>query len=151
MTLCSVGDNRCTQVGILFFLFEFFSDQLLAFMVLSVVWLCEVYSVVSVRTTMCIRFFPQVMQRIVGRGFSYILSANEIPCLAFMLLLAFVLRWIGLRVSRLISRVRCGSGAVDGSVCFRCCVFFAGKGGGREELKSVLFQCVVCKYTMRTL
>ncbi|CAM9962924.1 unnamed protein product [Choristocarpus tenellus] len=46
-------------VGILFFLFEFFSDQLLAFMVLSVVWLCEVYSVVSVRTTMCIRFFPQ--------------------------------------------------------------------------------------------
>ncbi|CAM9474753.1 unnamed protein product, partial [Laminaria digitata] len=47
-------------VGILFFLFEFFSDQLLAFMVLSVVWLCEVYSVVSVRTYMCIRFFPQV-------------------------------------------------------------------------------------------
>lgn len=48
------------QVGILFFLFEFFSDQLLAFMVLSVVWLCEVYSVVSVRTSMSIRFFPQV-------------------------------------------------------------------------------------------
>ncbi|CAM9250929.1 unnamed protein product [Discosporangium mesarthrocarpum] len=48
------------MVGILFFLFEFFSDQLLAFMVLSVVWLCEVYSVISVRTTMCIRFFPQV-------------------------------------------------------------------------------------------
>lgn len=47
-------------MGILFFLFEFFSDQLLAFMVLSVVWLCEVYSVVSVRTSMCIRFFPQV-------------------------------------------------------------------------------------------
>lgn len=49
-----------SQVGILFFLFEFFSDQLLAFMVLSVVWLCEVYSVVSVRTSMSIRFFPQV-------------------------------------------------------------------------------------------
>eukprot|EP00903_Cladosiphon_okamuranus_P006745 g6580.t1 len=48
------------MVGILFFLFEFFSDQLLAFMVLSVVWLCEVYSVVSVRTSVCIRFFPQV-------------------------------------------------------------------------------------------
>lgn len=47
-------------MGILFFLFEFFSDQLLAFMVLSVVWLCEVYSVVSVRTSVCIRFFPQV-------------------------------------------------------------------------------------------
>ncbi|CAN0023683.1 unnamed protein product, partial [Ectocarpus sp. 8 AP-2014] len=49
-----------SKVGILFFLFEFFSDQLLAFMVLSVVWLCEVYSVVSVRTAVCIRFFPQV-------------------------------------------------------------------------------------------
>ena len=51
------------KVGILFFLFEFFSDQLLAFMVLSVVWLCEVYSVVSVRTSVCIRFFPQVRCR----------------------------------------------------------------------------------------
>lgn len=53
--------THTAQVGILFFLFEFFSDQLLAFMVLSVVWLCEVYSVVSVRTYMCIRFFPQVL------------------------------------------------------------------------------------------
>ncbi|CAN0227865.1 unnamed protein product, partial [Scytosiphon promiscuus] len=52
--------RRVARVGILFFLFEFFSDQLLAFMVLSVVWLCEVYSVVSVRTSVCIRFFPQV-------------------------------------------------------------------------------------------
>lgn len=33
-------------VGILFFLFEFFSDQLLAFLVLSVVWMAEIYSVV---------------------------------------------------------------------------------------------------------
>lgn len=48
------------MVGVLFFLFEFFSDQLLAFMVLSVVWLCEVYSVISMRTTMCTRFFPRV-------------------------------------------------------------------------------------------
>ncbi|KAG5184237.1 hypothetical protein JKP88DRAFT_290025 [Tribonema minus] len=49
------------MVGILFFLFEFFSDQLLAFMVLSVVWMCEVYSVISVRTSTSIRFFPRVV------------------------------------------------------------------------------------------
>ena len=30
------------MVGILFFLFEFFSDQLLAFFVLSMIWICEV-------------------------------------------------------------------------------------------------------------
>jgi len=48
------------MVGILFFLFEFFSDQLLAFMVLSLVWICEVYSVISVRTALSIRFFPRI-------------------------------------------------------------------------------------------
>ena len=47
------------MVGILFFLFEFFSDQLLAFMVLSLVWMGEVFSVVSVRTLPSIRFFPR--------------------------------------------------------------------------------------------
>src|SRR5690606_21556904 len=47
------------MVGILFFLFEFFSDQLLAFMVLSLVCLCEVYSVVAVRTKTSISFFPR--------------------------------------------------------------------------------------------
>ena len=48
------------MVGILFFLFEFFSDQLLAFMVLSVVWICEVFSVLAVRTTLSTRFFPRI-------------------------------------------------------------------------------------------
>eukprot|EP01041_Mallomonas_annulata_P010174 gene10174-21207_t len=48
------------MVGILFFLFEFFSDQLLAFMVLSLVWMAEVFSVVSVRTLHSVRFFPRV-------------------------------------------------------------------------------------------
>jgi len=48
------------MVGILFFLFEFFSDQLLAFMVLSVVWLSEVFSVISLRSSSSIRFFPRV-------------------------------------------------------------------------------------------
>jgi hypothetical protein len=36
------------------------SDQLLAFMVLTLVWMCEVYSVICVRTTTSIRFFPRV-------------------------------------------------------------------------------------------
>jgi len=48
------------MVGILFFLFEFFSDRLLAFMVLSVVWMCEVFSVMSVRTATAIRFYPKI-------------------------------------------------------------------------------------------
>lgn len=48
------------MVGILFFLFEFFSDQLLAFMVLLLVWLAEVFSVVSVRTLHSVRLFPRL-------------------------------------------------------------------------------------------
>ena len=47
------------MVGMVFFLFEFFDDQLLAFVVLSVVWICEVYSAISVRTPQSIRFFPR--------------------------------------------------------------------------------------------
>jgi hypothetical protein len=46
-------------VGILFFLFEFFSDQLLAFLVLSVVWLSEIFSVICLRTYPTISFFPR--------------------------------------------------------------------------------------------
>lgn len=46
-------------VGILFFLFEFFSDQLLAFMVFSTVWVSETYSVVSLRTAQSIKYFPR--------------------------------------------------------------------------------------------
>ena len=47
------------MVGMVFFLFQFFDDQLLAFIVLSVVWICEVYSAISVRTPQSIRFFPR--------------------------------------------------------------------------------------------
>ncbi|OQS05923.1 hypothetical protein THRCLA_01988 [Thraustotheca clavata] len=46
------------MVGMLFFLFEFFKDQLLAFIVMSLVWLCELYSVVCVRTWLSLTFFP---------------------------------------------------------------------------------------------
>lgn len=34
------------MIGILFFLFEFYDDQLLAFMVLILVWLCELFTLV---------------------------------------------------------------------------------------------------------
>jgi hypothetical protein len=47
------------MLGMLFFLIEFFDDQLLAFLVLTVVWIAEVYSVVAVRTPTSIRFFPR--------------------------------------------------------------------------------------------
>ncbi|CAK7357041.1 unnamed protein product [Dovyalis caffra] len=47
------------MIGILFFLFEFYSDQLLAFMVLILVWLCELFTLISVRTPISMKFFPR--------------------------------------------------------------------------------------------
>ena len=49
------------MLGVLFFLFEFFGDQLLAFLVLLVTWFAEVYGVVSVRTTGSLEVFPRVV------------------------------------------------------------------------------------------
>lgn len=34
------------MIGILFFLFEFYDDQLLAFLVLTLVWLCELFTMI---------------------------------------------------------------------------------------------------------
>jgi hypothetical protein len=47
------------MIGILFFLFEFYDDQLLAFMVLVLVWLCELFTLISVRTPISMKFFPR--------------------------------------------------------------------------------------------
>lgn len=47
------------MIGILFFLFEFYDDQLLAFMVLTLVWLCELFTMISVRTPMSMQYFPR--------------------------------------------------------------------------------------------
>ncbi|XP_068655945.1 membralin-like protein At1g60995 isoform X2 [Aristolochia californica] len=47
------------MIGTLFFLFEFYDDQLLAFMVLILVWLCELFTLISVRTPLSIQFFPR--------------------------------------------------------------------------------------------
>lgn len=35
------------MLGVLFFLFEFFGDQTLAFLVIIAVWVCELYSIIS--------------------------------------------------------------------------------------------------------
>ena len=47
-------------VGILFFLFEFFNDQLLAFLLLLTVWLCESYTVLFTRTSTSMLYFPKL-------------------------------------------------------------------------------------------
>ncbi|XP_008787339.2 membralin-like protein At1g60995 [Phoenix dactylifera] len=47
------------MIGILFFLFEFYDDQLLAFLVLTLVWLCELFTMISVRTWISRQFFPR--------------------------------------------------------------------------------------------
>nr|KJB12207.1 hypothetical protein B456_002G006000 [Gossypium raimondii] len=47
------------MIGILFFLFEFYDDQLLAFMVLILVWICELFILISVRTPISMKFFPR--------------------------------------------------------------------------------------------
>ena len=48
------------MIGVLFFLFEFFLDQFLAFQVLSLVWTAEVYSTITLRTMISMRYFPRV-------------------------------------------------------------------------------------------
>jgi Tumour-associated protein len=49
------------MVGMMFFLIEFYGgDKVLAFMIQSVVWICEVFSVVSLRSQEGLRFFPRI-------------------------------------------------------------------------------------------
>ncbi|TQE06271.1 hypothetical protein C1H46_008120 [Malus baccata] len=47
------------MICILFFLLEFYDDQLLAFMVLILVWLSELFTLISVRTPISMKFFPR--------------------------------------------------------------------------------------------
>ena len=47
-------------VGILFFLFEFFNDHVLAFLLLVLVWLCESYTVLFTRTATAMLYFPKL-------------------------------------------------------------------------------------------
>jgi hypothetical protein len=48
----------CAQVGMLFFLFELYNDHLLAFAVMSIMWLGESFSVTSVRCRLSQVYFP---------------------------------------------------------------------------------------------
>ncbi|KAG8650253.1 hypothetical protein MANES_07G017650v8 [Manihot esculenta] len=47
------------MIGILFSLFEFYDDQLLAFMFLILVWLCELFTLISVPTPISMKFLPR--------------------------------------------------------------------------------------------
>ncbi|KAK4254384.1 hypothetical protein QN277_009774 [Acacia crassicarpa] len=47
------------MIGVLFFLFEFYDDQLIAFTVLILVWLCELFTLISARTPISMKFFPR--------------------------------------------------------------------------------------------
>lgn len=46
------------MIGVLMFLFEFFEDQVLAFLVFSLVWSCEIFSMLRVRANRSMRMFP---------------------------------------------------------------------------------------------
>ena len=48
------------MVGMLFFLYEFFNDQLLSFMVLAIVWTCELFAAVAMRTSFNLQNFPRL-------------------------------------------------------------------------------------------
>ena len=47
-------------LGVHFFLFEFFDDQLLAFYVILTVWTCEIWSITTCRTAESLKVFPRV-------------------------------------------------------------------------------------------
>ena len=47
-------------VGVLFFFVEFYADRVLAFMVISLVWLSEVYCIICIRTWQSLQFFPRI-------------------------------------------------------------------------------------------
>jgi hypothetical protein len=49
------------MIGMFFFLMEFYDgDKVLAFLVLSLVWICEVFSVVSLRSRQGVEYFPRI-------------------------------------------------------------------------------------------
>ncbi|KAH9257785.1 hypothetical protein BASA81_003803 [Batrachochytrium salamandrivorans] len=90
------------MVGMLFFLFEFYNNQLLAFMVMSIVWVCELYSVVSLRTRENVQSFPKLFFLyfcsfhlyffLFPTGFSYIALTCCVTFLQFAMW-SFFVRW----------------------------------------------------------
>ncbi len=78
------------MLGVLFFLFEFFGDQVLAFLLLLSVWGCEIFSAVACRTIASLRLFPRMflltmilmemyyMAWPFGFGYLALLAANSV-------------------------------------------------------------------------
>jgi hypothetical protein len=49
------------MVGVFFFLIEFYGgDKLLAFGVLTIVWVCQVFGIIAIRSIQGMRFFPKI-------------------------------------------------------------------------------------------
>jgi len=85
------------MVGMIFFLIEFYrGDKFLAFMVVSLVWLCEVFSVISLRSAQGIHFFPRIFFLLFALfhfylfsfpfGFSYMAFGSTICVMAHSML-----------------------------------------------------------------
>eukprot|EP01138_Halocafeteria_seosinensis_P015751 gb/GECG01016073.1/.p1 GENE.gb/GECG01016073.1/~~gb/GECG01016073.1/.p1 ORF type:complete len:909 (+),score=62.39 gb/GECG01016073.1/:1-2727(+) len=62
------------MLGVLFFLFEFFADQLLGFLVLIATWLSEFFNVASCRTLQSVSIFPKVFCLSLMSFFCYYLT-----------------------------------------------------------------------------
>jgi len=61
-------------VGMLMFLFDFFEDQALAFMVFSVVWMTEIFQMMWVRGDERMRLFPSFSMGLLMSVFLYLYS-----------------------------------------------------------------------------
>jgi len=61
-------------LGVLFFLFEFFDDQLLAFLVVLAVWASEIWSITSCRTVESMKVFPRCFALFMTWFHAYFLS-----------------------------------------------------------------------------
>ena len=70
---------------------EFFNDHLLAVAVLTIVWVCEVYTVVCMRTLETLTFFPQVFFLYFTLFHIYFLSSPQGFCYLALLTTVFFL------------------------------------------------------------
>jgi Tumour-associated protein len=88
-------------VGILFFLFEFFNDQLLGVCILLLAWISELYTAISVRTRISMMFYPRIYGLyffIFGiYFFSFPSGFHYLALLNFILFLAHAMLYFGNR------------------------------------------------------
>eukprot|EP00802_Teleaulax_amphioxeia_P023995 Tamp_24641.p2 GENE.Tamp_24641~~Tamp_24641.p2 ORF type:complete len:121 (-),score=13.74 Tamp_24641:12-374(-) len=81
------------MVGVLMFLFEFFDDQMMAFMVFSLVWVGEIFCILRVRgsPSLAIRKFPLLFLMMFLLFLLYVFSFPlGFTYVAFMLLVSAV-------------------------------------------------------------